>query len=89
MNTQDQIKLSLKKRHKQEKIFRAAGIVSISLSLLFLVILFSSIISKGYNSFFKHKIALDFTIKEQYFEQNVSHRGIIKEILQKNLITLT
>ncbi len=84
MDIQEQIKNGLKKRHRSEKIFKNMGIFSIILSMTFLVILFVSIISKGYSSFFTHKIAFDISLKQEYFNGDISHRSIIKEILIAN-----
>lgn len=81
MNIQDKIQASLKKRHRTEAIFKSAGIFAITISLLFLIILFSAIFSKGYNAFFGHKIALNIEVKSEYFAKDVSYRNVIKEAL--------
>ncbi len=81
MKIQDQIKLSLQKRHKQEKIFKAAGIFAIILSLLFLIILFASVISKGYSAFLSNKIAIEFEVKEEYLTKKARYRKITKNII--------
>ncbi len=58
-NTMDIVKAKLAKRYAREQRFRAYGIVAISLGMLFLVMLFVSIISQGYGAFFQTYVKLD------------------------------
>ena len=57
----DLVIAGLPKRRRAEKRFRAYGLISIIAGLLFLVLLFSSIISKGYTAFIYTNVALDIT----------------------------
>ena len=57
--TLDLVLAGLPKRRRAEKRFRFYGLASIVLGLFFLVVLFSSIISKGYSAFTYTHIALD------------------------------
>jgi phosphate transport system permease protein len=57
--TVDIVLAGLHKRRRAEKRFRAYGLVSIVAGLCFLVILFGSIIGKGYTAFRQTSIGLD------------------------------
>ncbi len=52
------IELTVKRRRKAEQRFKAYGIIAIAVSLLFVVILFSNIISKGYGAFLATEIKI-------------------------------
>ena len=47
---------SLQRRNRREKIFKVAGITAVSISVFFVLMLFSSIISKGLPAFWQTKI---------------------------------
>jgi len=57
--TIDRIRLGLARRKAAEKRFKAYGFIAIVLGLLFLAILFTSIISKGYSAFMLTYVKLD------------------------------
>ena len=63
-----QRELGLKKRYASERRFRAAGVVAIALGVLFLIVLFWSIISKGYTAFQQTKIHLDVYLEESIID---------------------
>lgn len=65
--TIDIVNEGLKKRRASEKRFRIYGIIAISLGLSFLLILFSSIVSKGYTAFQQTYIQLDLELDEAEF----------------------
>ena len=58
-DTTSQVKRSLKKRYAAEKRFRAYGVIAILASLGFLVILLTSIITKGWPAFTQTFVNLD------------------------------
>ena len=58
----------LKRRYSSENRFRYAGIAAIAMGILFLVILFWSIISKGYTAFEQPQIRLDIYLDEQIID---------------------
>nr|WP_321445800.1 phosphate ABC transporter permease PstA [uncultured Cohaesibacter sp.] len=60
--------LGLKKRYASETRFRLGGIAAISMGVLFLIILFWSIISKGYSAFEQTEIRLDLYLNEQIID---------------------
>ncbi|MCG8546948.1 MAG: DUF3333 domain-containing protein, partial [Alphaproteobacteria bacterium] len=57
--TAQRVKASLAKRYAAEKRFRAYGLVSIILAILFLGTLLTSIVGKGYTAFLQTEIRLD------------------------------
>ncbi|QSA96867.1 phosphate ABC transporter permease PstA [Methylococcus sp. EFPC2] len=58
------VKAGLARRRRAELRFRLYGLVSIAVGLLFLVILFGSIISNGYSAFRQTYLALDVNFDE-------------------------
>lgn len=64
----------LAKRRRAEKRFRAYGFISIVLGLAFLVMLFCSIISKGYTAFIYTNIGLDVTLEAQAIDPEGSRK---------------
>jgi phosphate transport system permease protein len=52
------ITASLRRRHAAERRFRAYGVIAIATALVFLVILLSSILTKGHGAFFQTQINL-------------------------------
>lgn len=64
----DVVIAGLAKRRKAEQRFRAYGLISIFIGLFFLLILFSSIISKGYSAFLYTNIALDIEFDPQQID---------------------
>ena len=50
---QQQVVRSLKKRHRQEKLFRFAGMTAVGISLLLVALLFINIFSKGLPAFWQ------------------------------------
>jgi phosphate transport system permease protein len=55
----DQSAALARKRHGAEARFKAYGLIAIGISLAFLAILFTSIVSKGYTAFMQSAIRLD------------------------------
>lgn len=64
------MKSSLKSRYAAEKRFQAYGIIAISLGLIFLGLLFYSIISRGYTAFEQTIIDLPVDLSEAEFSVN-------------------
>lgn len=59
LTTQQKVAASLRRRYRAEMRFRAYGIGAIVIGVMFVIFLFSSIISKGYRSFEQAYLALD------------------------------
>ena len=91
--TIDLVNLSLPKRHLSEKVFRGIGLISIMISLMFLFILFYTIVSKGYTAFQQTFIQLEVNFDEQLLDpEGTRHRntlstadysGLVKASLSK------
>lgn len=66
---------NLKKRHRQERCFKALGMVSIGFALAFLIMLFSMIFSKSNGAFLRSEIALeiDLTAAEIDYRQEIKN----------------
>lgn len=64
------IEKTLSKRHKKEKIFRCLGGAAVGFAILFLLILFSLIFSKGYTGFLSTKINLEVDLSNQLILEN-------------------
>ncbi|MEY2679947.1 MAG: hypothetical protein RL661_178, partial [Pseudomonadota bacterium] len=64
----DIVMAGLGKRRRAERRFRAYGLVSIMAALVFLVLLFTSIVSKGYSAFLYTNLALDITFDPQMID---------------------
>lgn len=60
--------LGLKKRYGKERRFQALGITAIILGVLFLVMLFLSIVTKGYSAFQQTKIHLDLYLNAELID---------------------
>lgn len=65
MKTIDLVNASLSKRHAAEKVFRSIGLIAIMMGLMFLFMLFYSIVSKGYTAFQQTFIQLEVNFDEQ------------------------
>ena len=52
----DTVKSSLQRRNRKERTFKALGITAVSISVFFVLMLFTSIISKGLPAFWQTKI---------------------------------
>ena len=59
ISTIDRVNVGLAARYRKEKRFRLFGLSAIVASLLFLVLLLGSIVSKGYTAFRQTQILLD------------------------------
>jgi len=60
--------VGLKKRYASENRFRLGGVAAIAMGILFLIILFWSIVSKGYSAFEQTQIRLDLYLDEQVID---------------------
>lgn len=69
------ITASLRSRHAAEKRFRAYGIVAIATALVFLVVLLSSILTKGYGAFFQTQIGLSIVFSQDVIDPKKTGDG--------------
>jgi len=89
------MKVSLKSRYAAEKRFQAYGIIAISLGLIFLGLLFYSIISRGYTAFEQSIIDLpvelssaEFSVDGRVTDEAISkanYSKIVREAMVKTL----
>lgn len=91
--TIDLVNASLPKRHLSEKMFRGIGLISIIIGLMFLFMLFYSIVSKGYTAFQQTFIQLEMNFDEQLLDpggtrhrdalSTADYSGLVKASLSK------
>ena len=62
--TTEQVRKSLAKRYRAEKMFKACGIAAIGFGLMALVLLFTDIIGKGHSAFFETYVQMDVTFDQ-------------------------
>jgi phosphate transport system permease protein len=62
VRTIDKVRASIRKRYRAERRFRAYGLASIMLGLLFVSLLFTDIVGKGYKAFLQHYVRLEVTL---------------------------
>ncbi|HSO20940.1 MAG TPA: phosphate ABC transporter permease PstA [Desulfosarcina sp.] len=83
----DIVKAGLAKRYRRERRFRFYGIGAIAASLVFLAILFGSIISKGYTAFQQTFVRLDVFFDPAILSQEAlataNYPGVIKQSLRQ------
>ena len=79
--------LGLRGRYGSEKRFQAYGIIAIGLAVLFLILLFWSIVSKGYTAFEQTKIRLDLVLEEQILDPSGNRtRAELQKAIRYNKI---
>jgi phosphate transport system permease protein len=83
-NRVDRLKSGLQRRYRKERRFRIMGLMAIVASILFLSLLFLSIVSKGYTAFWQSEIRLTIFFDPQYLGDNLEtadYQGLIKSAL--------
>ncbi len=91
-NTMNIVKKNLAKRYAREQRFRAYGMAAIIASLIFLLLMFISIISQGHGAFWQTYVKLDVEFSAEYIDpdgsrdaeviSNGDYGGIVKETLR-------
>ncbi len=85
--TIDIVNRSLKRRYRAERRFRFYGMAAIVLSLLFLALLFASIVFKGYSAFWQTSIRLSIFFDPAVLQQdtlvNADYAALVREALFK------
>ncbi len=83
----DIVNRSLGKRYRREKRFQLYGILAIIASMLFLAILFSSIISKGYGAFWQTYVKIDIHFDQAMLPrqalESANYQGLVKAALRE------
>jgi phosphate transport system permease protein len=85
--TIDIVKKGLNKRYRSEKRFRIYGLSAILISILFLALLFISIIGTGYSAFFRTVVKLDITFEPETVSKETlstaDYSGLVKKSLRE------
>ncbi len=80
------VKRGLGRRYRVEKRFRLYGVLAIGISLLFLALLFASIIARGHSAFRQTFVKLSVELAETEFDLNdldrANYQGLIKKTLR-------
>jgi phosphate transport system permease protein len=95
----DIVKAGLKRRHAQERRFRFFGKLAITAGLLFLVLLFTSIIANGYTAFMQHFIQLEVYLDPEVLDPQgerdpqqlgtANYGGLVKQALRETFPQVT
>jgi phosphate transport system permease protein len=85
--TIDIVNRSLKRRYRAERRFRFCGLAAIVMSLMFLALLFVSIVAKGYSAFWQTSIRLTIFFDPAVLQQdtlvNADYAALVREALFK------
>jgi phosphate transport system permease protein len=77
----------LSKRYRSEKLFRIYGLSAILISIIFLALLFISIIGTGYSAFFRTVVRLDITFDPESVSKETlstaNYSGLVKKSLSE------
>ncbi|MFT6332465.1 MAG: phosphate transport system permease protein [Lentimonas sp.] len=73
---------SLQKRYRSEKIFKFSGLLSVVLTVSFLLVLFVSIINRGHPAFTAHKISLEIDLTNYEETDRINYRKSVKKSLR-------
>ena len=86
VRTIDIVKSGLSRRYRAERRFRFLGLSAILLSILFLALLFASIVGKGYSAFRQTHIKLDLFFDPAVLQKealvNADYPALIKTAIQ-------
>ena len=95
----DRVQASLKRRYAREKRFRAMGLGAVVLGVLFVSILFTNIVSKGYTAFRQTYIQLEVKLDEQVIDPSgerkpqdlarADYAGLVKAALRETFPGVT
>ncbi len=91
--TIDKVMAGMAKRRRSEKIFQTMGFAAIAISMLFLGLLFFTIIRDGYPAFRQTKIALDVHFDPQEIDPDnmamADYQGFLKKALREKFPEVT
>ena len=88
VRTMDIVNQGLKKRYASEKRFRMLGLAAIIASMLFLALLFVSIIGNGYTAFWQTFIRLDIFFDPEMLPQDSLETADYPGLVKKSLRTM-
>ena len=85
-STMDIVNRNLGKRYRSERLFRLVGLFAILCSLLFLAVLFLSIVAKGAGAFRQSSLLLDIHFSKDALQVNnlasADYNGMVKDALR-------
>ncbi|MCO6427366.1 phosphate ABC transporter permease PstA [Nitrosomonas communis] len=85
--TIDLVNASLAKRRASERLFRGIGLISIMMALMFLFMLFYSIVSKGYTAFRQTHIQLEVNFDQQLLDPAATrHHDVLSSADYSSLV---
>lgn len=86
-NSSELVKKGLKRRYRAERRFRLMGMAALFISVVVVVILFGSIISRGYSAFFQWKVKLNVFLDPATMNVDnlatADYGGVIKAALRR------
>ena len=89
VRTIDIVNSGLTRRYRAERRFRFYGLSAILLSILFLALLFASIVGKGYSAFWQTHIKLDVFFDPAVLQKealvNADYPALVKAVHPKSL----
>ena len=81
------VRRGLAKRYRAERRFKAMGVLAIGASLLFLAMLFASIVGNGYSAFQQTHIQLEVFLDPETFDNtalsSANYPGVVKQSLRR------
>jgi len=89
MNTAEQVQASLRRRYRAERRFKAYGVASIIMGLLFLLFLFGSIVSNGYTAFQQTRMKLSVELpRDEIDPEGAGDPQVIRKANYSKLVKL-
>ena len=88
IRTIDRVKMGLGKRYRKERRFRRYGFAAISVSLLFLSILFISMIGNGYTAFLQTIVRLDIYLDPEILNLEALADADYSSLVKTSLLSL-
>ena len=88
VRTMDIVKQRLQKRYASEKRFRMLGLAAIITSMLFLTLLFITIIGNGYTAFWQTFVKLDVSFDPEMLPQDSLETADYSGLVKKSLRTM-
>jgi phosphate transport system permease protein len=95
----DRVAARLKRRYAAERRFRAYGVAAIGLALAFLVMLFASIVARGYSALWQTEILLEVTLYAEEIDPQATrdpaviaaadYQGLVKRALRERFPDVT
>ncbi|WP_028583978.1 phosphate ABC transporter permease PstA [Desulfogranum mediterraneum] len=86
-STMEMVQRGLARRHRREKIFRFLGMAAVTTSILFLLLLFGSIIANGWSAFRQAELSLEVSFDQELLDvdnlRDANYALLIKRSLRE------